>query len=164
VGERASVAVTELSLDIADTEAMERLGAALGAHLRGGEVIYLRGDLGVGKTTLVRGLLRGRGHDGPVRSPTYTLVEPYELPPLTLYHLDLYRLADAEELEWIGIRDLLDATSVALVEWPERGRGVLPAADLSITIRYQDPGRWVLLLGQSAGGDWLVGQLIDKGS
>ncbi|MFA7592932.1 MAG: tRNA (adenosine(37)-N6)-threonylcarbamoyltransferase complex ATPase subunit type 1 TsaE [Thiohalobacteraceae bacterium] len=156
--------MTELSLDIADTEAMERLGAALGAHLRGGEVIYLRGDLGVGKTTLVRGLLRGRGHDGPVRSPTYTLVEPYELPPLTLYHLDLYRLADAEELEWIGIRDLLDATSVALVEWPERGRGVLPAADLSITIRYQDPGRWVLLLGQSAGGDWLVGQLIDKGS
>jgi len=156
--------VTELSLDIADTEAMERLGAALGAHLRGGEVIYLRGDLGVGKTTLVRGLLRGRGHDGPVRSPTYTLVEPYELPPLTLYHLDLYRLADAEELEWIGIRDLLDATSVALVEWPERGRGVLPAADLSITIRYQDPGRWVLLLGQSAGGDWLVGQLTDKGS
>ncbi len=156
--------MTELSLDIADTEAMERLGAALGAHLRGGEVIYLRGDLGVGKTTLVRGLLRGRGHDGPVRSPTYTLVEPYELPPLTLYHLDLYRLADAEELEWIGIRDLLDATSVALVEWPERGRGVLPAADLTITIRYQDPGRWVLLLGQSAGGDWLVGQLIDKGS
>lgn len=156
--------MTELSLDIADTEAMERLGAALGAHLRGGEVIYLRGDLGVGKTTLVRGLLRGRGHDGPVRSPTYTLVEPYELPPLTLYHLDLYRLADAEELEWIGIRDLLDATSVALVEWPERGRGVLPAADLSITIRYQDPGRWVLLLGQSAGGDWLVGQLTDKGS
>ncbi len=156
--------MTELSLDIADTEAMERLGAALGTHLRGGEVIYLRGDLGVGKTTLVRGLLRGRGHDGPVRSPTYTLVEPYELPPLTLYHLDLYRLADAEELEWIGIRDLLDATSVALVEWPERGRGVLPAADLTITIRYQDPGRWVLLLGQSAGGDWLVGQLIDKGS
>lgn len=156
--------MTALTLDIGDAEAMERLGAALGAHLRGGEVIYLIGDLGVGKTTLVRGLLRGRGHRGPVRSPTFTLVEPYELPPLTLYHLDLYRLADPEELEWIGIRDLLGAVSVALVEWPERGRGVLPAADLSVTIRYQDPGRWVTLTGQSAAGDRLVGQLDKKGS
>jgi tRNA threonylcarbamoyladenosine biosynthesis protein TsaE len=156
--------MTALTLDIGDAEAMERLGAALGAHLRGGEVIYLIGDLGVGKTTLVRGLLRGRGHRGPVRSPTYTLVEPYELPPLTLYHLDLYRLADPEELEWIGIRDLLGAVSVALVEWPERGRGVLPAADLSVTIRYQDRGRWVTLTGQSAAGDRLVGQLDKKGS
>jgi tRNA threonylcarbamoyladenosine biosynthesis protein TsaE len=156
--------MTGLTLDIGDAEAMERLGAALGAHLRGGEVIYLTGDLGVGKTTLVRGLLRGRGHAGPVRSPTYTLVEPYELPPLTLYHLDLYRLADAEELEWIGIRDLLDAGSVALVEWPERGRGVLPAADLSVTIRYKDPGRWVTLTGHSPVGDWLVGQLDKQGS
>ncbi len=151
-------------LDIGDAEAMERLGAALGAHLRGGEVIYLIGELGVGKTTLVRGLLRGRGHRGPVRSPTYTLVEPYELPPLTLYHLDLYRLAHAEELEWIGIRDLLHAGSVALVEWPERGRGVLPAADLSVAIRYKDPGRWVALTGHSATGEWLVGQLDKKGS
>ena len=156
--------MTGLTLDIGDAEAMERLGAALGAHLRGGEVIYLTGDLGVGKTTLVRGLLRGRGHAGPVRSPTYTLVEPYELPPLTLYHLDLYRLADAEELEWIGIRDLLDAGSVALVEWPERGRCVLPAADLSVTIRYKDPGRWVTLTGHSPVGDWLVGQLDKQGS
>ncbi|MFZ5621641.1 MAG: tRNA (adenosine(37)-N6)-threonylcarbamoyltransferase complex ATPase subunit type 1 TsaE [Pseudomonadota bacterium] len=156
--------MTGLTLDIGDAEAMERLGAALGAHLHGGEVIYLTGDLGVGKTTLVRGLLRGRGHAGPVRSPTYTLVEPYELPPLTLYHLDLYRLADAEELEWIGIRDLLDAGSVALVEWPERGRGVLPAADLSVTIRYKDPGRWVTLTGHSPVGDWLVGQLDKQGS
>lgn len=156
--------MTALTLDIGDAEAMERLGAALGAHLRGGEVIYLIGDLGVGKTTLVRGLLRGRGHRGPVRSPTYTLVEPYELPPLILYHLDLYRLADPEELEWIGIRDLLGAVSVALVEWPERGRGVLPAADLSVTIRYQDRGRWVTLTGQSAAGDRLVGQLDKKGS
>ena len=99
-----------------------------------------------------------------MRSPTYTLVEPYELPPLTLYHLDLYRLADAEELEWIGIRDLLDAGSVALVEWPERGRGVLPAADLSVTIRYKDPGRWVTLTGHSPVGDRLVGQLDKQGS
>jgi len=156
--------VTGLDLDIGDAEAMERLGAALGAHLRGGEVIYLIGELGVGKTTLVRGLLRGRGHRGPVRSPTYTLVEPYELPPLTLYHLDLYRLADAEELEWIGIRDLLHVGSVALVEWPERGRGVLPAADLSVAIRYKEPGRWVTLTGHSATGEWLVGQLDKPGT
>ncbi|MBI5041371.1 MAG: tRNA (adenosine(37)-N6)-threonylcarbamoyltransferase complex ATPase subunit type 1 TsaE, partial [Gammaproteobacteria bacterium] len=120
----------------------------------------LSGDLVAGKTTLVRGFLRGLGHTGHVRSPTYTLVEPYEFSERRVYHLDLYRLGDAEELEWIGLRDLLDGTSLALIEWPERGQGVLPAADLEIRIAYQGDGRLVTLIGQSPAGA-RVAQQVD---
>jgi tRNA threonylcarbamoyladenosine biosynthesis protein TsaE len=155
--------MTGTVLDIADAEAMEALGAALARRVPPGFLIQLEGDLGAGKTTLVRGFLRGLGYRGSVRSPTYTLVEPYEFPQLaggcTVYHLDLYRLGDAEELEWIGIRDLLDARSIALVEWPERGRGVLPPADLGIAIAYRDSGRRVSLRGQSPAGRQVVRQL-----
>ncbi len=99
------------------------------------------GDLGTGKTTLVRGILRGPGHTGPVRSPTYTLLEPYELGAMCLYHLDLYRLSDPEELEYLGLRDLLDGRSLLLVEWPERGRGALPAPDLVVHIEHAGEAR-----------------------
>lgn len=153
----------EMSLDIADAADMERLGAALARRVLPGFLIQLEGDLGAGKTTLVRGFLRGLGYRGSVRSPTYTLVEPYEFPDwaggCTVYHLDLYRLGDPEELEWIGIRDLLDARSIALVEWPERGRGVLPPADLGIAIAYTDSGRRVRLAGHSATGQRVVREL-----
>lgn len=153
----------EMTLDIQDAGAMEALGAALARITPPGILIQLEGDLGAGKTTLVRGFLRGLGYRGSVRSPTYTLVEPYEFPVepdgCTVYHLDLYRLGDAEELEWIGIRDLLDARSIALVEWPERGRGVLPAADLGIAIDYLDSGRRVRLTGHTAAGQQVVRQL-----
>jgi tRNA threonylcarbamoyladenosine biosynthesis protein TsaE len=104
-------------------------------------LVFLEGDLGAGKTTLVRGLLRGLGHRGPVRSPTYTLVETYELPGALVHHLDLYRIADPDELEFLGIRDLLDGTSLVLVEWPERGAGILPAPDLTVRIVHLDDGR-----------------------
>lgn len=147
---------------IADAAAMEALGAALARALDGGLLVHLDGELGAGKTTLVRGVLRGLGHAGSVRSPTYTLVEPYELAGRHVYHLDLYRLADPEELEWIGIRDLLDADSLALIEWPERGAGVLPAADLEIAIAYFGTGRSVTLTAHSAAGERVVGQ-IDAG-
>lgn len=116
-------------------------GRRLAAHLSPPCVIYLTGDLGTGKTTLVRGLLRGLGYDGPVRSPTYTLLEPYELPTLRLYHLDLYRVADAEELEYLGLRDLLDDESLLVVEWPERGEGALPPPDLILGLAYLGEGR-----------------------
>ena len=90
-------------------------------------IVYLKGDLGAGKTTLVRGFLRGLGYKGTVKSPTYTLIEPYRIAGKSICHLDLYRLADAEELEYLGVRDLLQEETVLLIEWPERGEGVLPS-------------------------------------
>jgi len=121
-------------------------GAELADRLRGhGGVVHLRGDLGAGKTTLVRGLLRALGHQGPVRSPTYTLIEPYDAGGQRIYHLDLYRLSDPEELELLGLRDLLDEDALLLVEWPERGHGVLPQAALTVEIAHAAPGRRITL-------------------
>lgn len=113
---------------------MEALGASLAAQLRAPIVVGLEGSLGAGKTTLVRGFLRGLGHAGAVRSPTYTLVETYAFDGTVVHHLDLYRLADPEELENLGVRDLADHAAIWLVEWPERGRGFLPALDRCIHI------------------------------
>ncbi|SRR6056297_1102969 len=109
-------------------------GVPLAARLADGGVVYLSGDLGVGKTTLVRGILRAMGYAGRVKSPSYGLVESYELGGLSIHHLDLYRLADAEEIEYLGIADLLEDRSLLLVEWAEKGSGTLPAATLRIDI------------------------------
>lgn len=152
--------MNSLSYIIADAAAMESLGAALAlACTAGGLAVHLSGELGAGKTTLVRGVLRGFGHSGSVRSPTYTLVEPYEMGERRVYHLDLYRLGDPEELEWIGVRDLLDGAAVTLVEWPERGAGVLPAADLEVRIDYFGSGRRVTLQAHSEAGEQVLRQL-----
>jgi tRNA threonylcarbamoyladenosine biosynthesis protein TsaE len=124
-----------------DEAAMVALGATLASGFAAGLVVFLEGELGMGKTTLARGILQGLGHRGAVKSPTYTLVEPYELPAMTVYHFDLYRLGDPEELEYMGIRDYFGENSVCLVEWPGRGLGVLPPADIVISITSEGSGR-----------------------
>ena len=146
-----------MKLFAADEAAMQDLGLRLALAAGGPGVIYFQGDLGAGKTTLVRSLLRGLGYQGKVKSPTYTLIEPYPLGELTVYHLDLYRLASGEELEWIGIRDLMTGTELLLVEWPEQGQGALPPADLVINIDYRDTGRQLDLRATSERGRrWLA--------
>lgn len=123
-----------------EAETME-LGAAIATLLPTGGVVRLHGDLGTGKTTMVRGLLRSLGFDGTVKSPTYTLVEPYQVKGRDIYHFDLYRLGDPEELEYMGIRDYLRPDALCLIEWPEKGGGFIPEGDLNITLAYKNQAR-----------------------
>lgn len=139
-----------------DPASTDRFGRRLAQVLGPSGVVYLIGDLGAGKTSIVRGLLRGLGVEGPVKSPTYTLIESYPVGEgRWVHHLDLYRLADAGELEWLGVRDLFGAGSLVLIEWPERGAGELPPPDLTLTLAIEGDGRRVTLVG----GDT---ELLDK--
>lgn len=140
----------------------EETGAAIAAALDGGCVIYLYGDLGAGKTTLARGFLRALGHRGTVKSPTYTLMEPYEVAGMRLFHLDLYRLSDPGELEYLGVRDLLESNNVLLVEWPEQGAGALPKADIEIHIRYLDEGRELQIQAKGERGEALLERIASQ--
>lgn len=146
-------------IELADTTATERLGAAFARHLHAPCVIWLEGDLGAGKTTFARGLLQALGHPGNVKSPTYTLVEPYVLASCTLYHLDLYRLADPEELEFLGIRELAAPGTVLLIEWPARGAGFLPSPDLVVELAVAGDGRCAMLEARTASGASLIDKL-----
>ena len=134
----------------------EQLGARLAARVKDGAVIHLRGQLGAGKTTLARGFLRALGHAGTVKSPTFTLVEPYVIGDLHIYHFDLYRMNDPEELEAIGIRDYCENRAICLFEWPELGGAVVPAADIDLCIEHQDRGRVIQLQGCSGHGLHIV--------
>lgn len=193
----------QAQLQIINEQAMIELGGKLASLTLAGTIIYLDGDLGAGKTTLVRGFLRALGYQGAVKSPTFTVVEPYSLdynniydynkleqglktednyypgkdsdnPPENLgdkqskdlsqkiYHFDLYRLEDPEELEYMGIRDYLDGQAIALIEWPDKGAGILPEADLIIKITHQEQGRGVELLSRSENGTVIVSKLISN--
>lgn len=129
------------------------MGATWAAAMRPGLCVYFDGDLGTGKTTLVRGILRGLGYSGRVRSPTYTLIETYRLRGMDVYHIDLYRIADIDDLESIGLRDLLDGRSVCLVEWARRGWDLLPPADVKVRLRHDDDARIVSWKGALAPDD-----------
>lgn len=133
------------SVNLPDTAATEACGArlakALSPHVREPFVVHLSGALGSGKTTLVRGVLRAFGVAGVIRSPTYTLVETYPARDRVLVHLDLYRLAGPDELEDLGVRELLTPGHVLFIEWPERGGVALPAPDLAVRLAFTSPGR-----------------------
>jgi len=130
-----------MKLFLSDESDTLKLGANIAKQFPEGGVVLLHGDLGSGKTTLVRGLLQACGHHGAVKSPTYTLVEPYELQGKTIYHFDLYRLGDPEELEYVGGRDYFHHKALCVIEWPEKADGFLPKADISIHLRYKGDGR-----------------------
>lgn len=145
---------------VKDEDAMLSFGARLLRHCSTGGVITLSGDLGAGKTTLVRGALEGLGFRGHVRSPTYTLIEPYVIDNLTVAHFDLYRLADAEELEYLGYREYLNSHTVCLVEWPEMASHYFSTADLALTISHQPQGRKLTWQSASPWGDERAAHLL----
>lgn len=146
-------ATMPLDKDIYGEDAMTAFGAGMSLSLKSGGVVYLEGDLGMGKTTLVRGLLRGFGYEGPVKSPTYTLVEPYEFDRFEVFHFDLYRLKDPEELEFMGFRDYFTHHGLCLVEWAEMGEGVLPEADLVVSLNLIPQGRRVSIAAYTPIGE-----------
>jgi tRNA threonylcarbamoyladenosine biosynthesis protein TsaE len=143
-----------------DSSSTEALGTALARAFptaAAGAVIYLQGELGSGKTTCVRSLLRTLGVTAPVRSPTYTLVDQYSLSGLECVHVDLYRVRSAAEVDELGLRDMTGPGCLLLIEWPEKGGAAVPPADVKLTLSYLEVGRAALLLaGSHLGDDWLT--------
>lgn len=132
-----------------------QFGQVLSASAQGATV-FLQGDLGMGKTTFTRGIMRHFGHQGATKSPTYTLVEPYQFKQQKVHHFDLYRLGHPEELEYLGIRDYFDGCAINLVEWPDKGKGFLPTADVVLTIHPLERGRKLTFVAQTNMGDGVL--------
>lgn len=148
---------TNLKKLLCSESELEAFAARFANHATAGFVIYLKGPLGAGKTTFVRGFLRGLGYQGVVKSPTYTLVEPYRFSnELVCYHFDLYRLADPEELEFTGARDYFTDSAICLIEWPEKAVGHLADADIVCDLAHHPDGRTLTLTACSVKGDRLM--------
>jgi len=166
-----TVRVESGALYLPDESATESAGSALagGAETlisswRSALMVYLRGDLGAGKTCLVRGVMRRLGHAGAVKSPTYTLLEPYERTRVPVCHFDLYRLSDPGEVEFLGVEDCFGSGHLCLVEWPDRGAGRMPAADLEIELEIAHSGRVLHWRSGTAAGHRLGATLLQAGA
>lgn len=142
-----------------DERAMTSWAQRLAQQLRGGLVIYLRGDLGTGKTTFARALLRALGVQERIKSPTYSMIESYPLANSYAHHLDLYRIADAEEIHWLGVDELFDPDALVMVEWPQKGAGMLPEADLELDLRHAGEQREVAVRARSERGRALLSRM-----
>lgn len=151
--------MTERHWTLADEDATRALGAKFAEAIDDGLVVYLRGELGAGKTSFARALLTALGVGERIKSPTYSLVEGYQAKGRPAWHLDLYRIADPGELEWLGLDALSDPAAIVLVEWPERGRGALPAADLELDLAYNGLGRLARLQPRTPRGEQLLARL-----
>jgi tRNA threonylcarbamoyladenosine biosynthesis protein TsaE len=149
-----------LALHLPDEAATSAMGARLAQMTTPGLLLYLHGDLGSGKTTLVRGLLRGLGYQGRVKSPTYTLVELYTVSRLNLYHFDFYRFREPKEWRDAGLDEYFNGVSVCLVEWPEKAAGLLPAADLDITLAFARDGRDLSIRAGTESGKACLNRLM----
>lgn len=152
----------DITFELADETATMALGAVLAKNLRPGLTVYLHGDLGMGKTTLVRGMLHALGHAGKVKSPTYTLVELYVVSGLNLYHFDLYRFIDPEEWDAAGFRDFFNPQSICLVEWPEKAGDMIPDADIDITLQPYGNGRQVVIHANTGAGKHFLENIGQK--
>jgi tRNA threonylcarbamoyladenosine biosynthesis protein TsaE len=154
--------INQMQILLEDEQKMQVFGEKIAqviGQINAPLLILLNGDLGAGKTTLSRGILNGLGHRGSVKSPTYTLVEPYDLEIGKVFHFDLYRLVDPEELYDIGFNDYLSESQLCMIEWPDKGGSLLPKADISMQINSNGTGRQVILTAQTSLGSQCVNEL-----
>lgn len=154
--------VHDITLNLINEAATLNAGANFSKAALSGLVVYCHGDLGAGKTTFVRGFLHALGHIGKVKSPTYTLVEPYQIDNFSIYHFDLYRFIDEEEWEAAGFRDYFNASSICLIEWPEKAENILPQPDIDLYLKPNEAGRTLRLVANSTLGKQVLQTMTYK--